>query len=160
MVNLKNFYHEIFIYNSLIFYHHNFDSIVLNLVYSCSKTQPYVMTRSFWFNFKQTYQIGSICPYYLLMCKTHLEYNVFQIVIITLLCRTKNIAKPIILLSLNFFPHRLATITCWVLLLLHFMFGNQSFFKICSCVGSSCCDGLSWCYCKLNQPSHLYLPFF
>ncbi len=91
------------------------------------------MTKSFPFNFKQTYQSSSICPFSLLFSRTCLEYNVFQIVIMNPLCRSKNIPNPIILLNLDFFPWRLATIYFWFLLLLRFLFGIRTFFGVYSC---------------------------
>jgi hypothetical protein len=110
-----------------------------------------IMARSLPLNFKHAYQIEFVSPFSLLFFKNCLQQNVLQIVIVILLCRSENTPNFIIMLSLDR-PRRVATISCWVLLLLCFLFGIRTFFGICSYVGSSCCNGPSCCCCKSSHP--------
>jgi hypothetical protein len=59
------------------------------------------------FNLKQTYQTSSICPCSLLFSRACLKQNILCIVIITLLCRSKNVLNLIILVSLHLLPSQI-----------------------------------------------------
>jgi hypothetical protein len=106
------------------------------------------MTRSLPFNFKPAYQVEFGSPFSFFF-RTCLQQNVLQIVIVILLCRSEDIPNFISMLSLDL-PSRLAGISCWILFLLCFLFGIRTFFRICSCVGSFCCNG-PCCCCKSSR---------
>ncbi len=107
------------------------------------------MTRNISFNLKHTYQASFVCPFFLLLSKTCPKQNVLPIIIVTLFYKNKYIPNLIILLSLYIFSSNIGN-HFLLSLLLCLLFGIWTFSRVCSYVGSSCCDGSSCCCCKLS----------
>jgi hypothetical protein len=96
------------IYNFLLFSHHDFDSVMFKIqILVVQKFNQNVVMGSLPLNLKQTYQSSSIWPHSLFFSKVCPKQNILQIVIITLLCRSKNVPNLIILMSLHLLPSQI-----------------------------------------------------
>ncbi len=110
------------------------------------------MTWNLPFNFKQTHQTSYVRPCFLLLSKACLKKNIPHIVIITLLCKSKNVINLIVLVNLHLLPSQICSHCLLNFFLVTFLVWNVNF----SWVNSSCCDGASWCCCKSSFYSSFY----
>ncbi len=97
-------------------------------------------------NLKQTYQSNSICPSSLFLSKTCPKQNIFQIVIITLLCMSKKYLTSSSWWVCTFFPHKFVAIIGQFVLFVCFLLGMWTFSRIWSWVSSPWCNSAS-CFC-------------
>ncbi len=129
------------------------------------------MTGNLPFNFKQTYQVGYVCPIFLLLSRFCLEQNVLHIVIIILLCRSENIPNLIILLSMDLLSSKIGSHFLLNPFFVTLFVQNFNILWIYSCVSSSYYDG-PYCCCKSSfshssleleikiKPTYSFMPTF